>query len=163
MSSIAPSISETDPLRSALAEANLPTLCMVLAHLTGDDRWLEGPYLPSRPRGADDNDSGGFSPEIQESIREEAWNVLCALRDGRLRPAAPPSPERIVRILSTALRTPIPPEAGPLMAEELGVVSRDVPIQRSAAVERFRVIVIGAGFSGLVASIQLAKAGIAHT
>jgi 4-hydroxyacetophenone monooxygenase len=149
-------------LRAALEEANLPTLLMVLAHLTGDDRWIEEPYTPSRPRGVEDNDSGGFTPELQASIRKDAWEILKEIREGRREPVAPPSPERVIRMLSTSLRTPIPEASGPMMAEELGILSRDVEIPKTPASEKFRALVIGAGFSGLLASIQLTKAGIAH-
>ncbi len=152
-----------EALRRALDEANLPTLLMVLAHLTGDDRWIEDPYGPSRPRGIEDNDSGGFPEELQKSIRRDAWEVIDAVRRGVRRPAAPPSPERIIRMLSVSLGTKIPEESGPLFAEELGVLSRDVEIPPSPARDKLRVLVIGAGFSGLLMSIQLAKAGIAHT
>ena len=79
-------------LRAALEEANLPTLLMVLAHLTGDDRWIEEPYTPSRPRGVEDNDSGGFTPELQASIRKDAWEILKEIREGRREPAAPRLP-----------------------------------------------------------------------
>lgn len=149
-------------IRDALDHANLPTLLLVLAHLTGDDRWIQEPYQPSRPRGVEDNDTGGFPEELQRSIREDAWKILKAYRDGSLTPAAPPSPEKVARMLSVSLRTPIPEASGPLFAEELGILSRDVELPRTPAAEKFRVVVIGAGFSGLLASIQLTRSGIAH-
>lgn len=149
-------------IQDALDHANLPTLLLVLATLTGDDRWIEEPYIPSRPRAVEDNDTGGFPEELQHSIREDAWKVLQAYRDGSLPPAAPPSPERLARMLSVSLRTPIPEASGPLFAEELGILSRDVAIPRTPAAQKFRVLVIGAGFSGLLASIQLKNSGIDH-
>lgn len=152
-----------EALRLALKDANLPTLLCVLAHLTGDDRWIEAPYIPSRARGTEDNDSGGFSEALQESIREDAWKVIQGLREGPEHPAPPPSPERIVRMLAIALATPIPEAAGPLLAEELGIVSREVKIPLSTARDEFRVLVIGAGFAGVLASQQLTQARIEHT
>lgn len=163
MNDEAPARATDEELRSALEKANLPTLLMVLAHLTGDDRWIADPYLPSRPRGVEDNDSGGFSDELQASIRKDAFEIIQAARAGRLKDVEPPSSERLVRMLSISLRTPIPPESGPMMAEELGILSRDVEIPASPAKKDFHVLVIGAGFSGLLASIQLTKAGVAHT
>ena len=38
-------------LRVALAQANIPALVVVLHQLTGERRWLEPPYRPSRGRG----------------------------------------------------------------------------------------------------------------
>ena len=37
-------------LRESLAVANVPTLLLVVAQLTGETRWLQPPYLPSRIR-----------------------------------------------------------------------------------------------------------------
>ena len=54
-----------EELWDALQVANLPTLLMVLAQLTGERRWLEPPYAPMRTRGMDDNDSGGFPEPIR--------------------------------------------------------------------------------------------------
>ena len=51
-------------LRAALAEANVPTLQMLCVQLTGDERWLESPYTPTRCRGVDDNDSGGLPVNV---------------------------------------------------------------------------------------------------
>ncbi|MBL6612728.1 MAG: NAD(P)/FAD-dependent oxidoreductase [Reyranella sp.] len=152
-----------EALRRALKDANLPTLLSVLAHLTGDDRWIEDPYKPSRPRGAEDNDSGGFPEALQESIRKDAWEVISGVRAGTFQPADPPSPERIVRMLAVSVASPVAEAAGPLFAEELGIASREVPIPPSPARDRFRVLVIGTGFAGVLTSVQLAKAGIAHT
>ena len=33
---------------SAIAEADIRCLLMVLVHMTGDEKWLEPPYLPKR-------------------------------------------------------------------------------------------------------------------
>ncbi len=35
-------------LASAIAEGDIRCLLMVLVHMTGDERWLEPPYLPKR-------------------------------------------------------------------------------------------------------------------
>jgi hypothetical protein len=52
-------------LREALLSANIPTLLMVLAHVTGDHSWLEPPYVPTRTIALNDNDTAGFSGELQ--------------------------------------------------------------------------------------------------
>ena len=41
-------------LREAVAVANIPSLIPVLVQLTGDERWLEDPYRPTRARGLND-------------------------------------------------------------------------------------------------------------
>src|SRR5690242_8100541 len=82
-------------LRDALESANLPTLLLVLAHLTGERRWLEPPYTPSRSIATDDNDTGGFPDELQAHIREEAFAFLRAWRDGEATLAPIPPVEEI--------------------------------------------------------------------
>ena len=53
-------------LRAALAEANVPTLQVLTIQLTGDERWIQPPFTPTRCRGIDENDSGGLSEELQD-------------------------------------------------------------------------------------------------
>lgn len=150
-------------LRTALEEANLPTLLVVLAHLTGDDKWLEDPYRPTPARGPGDHDSGGFSEELQASIRRDALEVITALREGRLELAEPPSPEKVAHMLEVSQGTDLPPGYGPLLAEELGLVDRRVELPDPPSSDDFRVLVIGSGFSGLLAAIWLKHAGIPYT
>ena len=150
-------------LAAALEEANLPTLLLALTQLTGDDRWMRDPYVPRPPRGPGDNDSGGFSPELQASIRQAAFEHIVARRDGRLQPAPAPSAERVAQLLEISLGESLPEGYGPLLAEELGVADRRVTIESPPSAEDFRVVVIGAGVSGLLAAIELERAHIAFT
>ena len=152
-----------ESLESALEDANLPTLLLALATLSGDDRWLQEPYLPTAPKGPGDHDSGGFSDELQASIRRDALQLITDWRDGRLVAAPPPSPERLEEMLTVSLAEPIPSGCGPMLAEELGIASRDVELSRRPSKDEFHVAVIGAGFSGMLAAIQLERAGIAWT
>ena len=55
-------------LRQGVAQANLPTLILVLFQLTGDSKWIGTPYAPRKGRGLDDNDTGGLSEGIREEI-----------------------------------------------------------------------------------------------
>jgi 4-hydroxyacetophenone monooxygenase len=150
-------------LAAALEEANLPTLLLALAQLTGDDRWVRDPYVARAPRGPGDNDSGGFSPELQASIRHAALEHVLAWREGRLRPAPPPSPERVLRLLEISLGENLPAGYGPLLAEELGIADRRVAIAPPRSADGFRVAVIGAGISGLLAATELTRANIPFT
>src|SRR5262245_41815199 len=85
--------SASETVRAALEEANLPTLQMVLYRLTGEDRWLEEPFRPTKARGMEEHDTGGLSDEAQRSLREGAFEAITAWREGRLEPAPEPSPE----------------------------------------------------------------------
>ena len=150
-------------LAEALEEANLPTLLLALATLTGDERWINEPYKPTPPRGPSDHDSGGFSEELQASIRGDALKLISEFHAGMPQPAAPPSPEKLERMLAIGLASELPDGYGPLLAEELGIEDRHVDLPRKPAAEELSVIVIGAGFSGLLAAYQLGRAGISYT
>ncbi|MFE2998622.1 flavin-containing monooxygenase [Nocardia sp. NPDC059246] len=147
-------------LNAALYEANLPTLLTVLAQLTGEERWLGEPYRPRRGRPLDDNDTGGLPEEIQDEIRQAALQAITDYRAGRITPVEL-TPERVAEMLEVALAEAVPREYGPLLAEEMGLISRDVEVP--PAPEGFHVLIIGAGMSGLCAAIKLRQAGVAFT
>ena len=65
-------------LADAVAIANIPTLLMVLVQLTGERRWLEAPYRPSRAPGMGDNDSGGLPEAVQAEVRDAALEAILA-------------------------------------------------------------------------------------
>jgi 4-hydroxyacetophenone monooxygenase len=158
----APAQISADSLWDALQEANIPTLLMVLVHLTGDDRWLEAPYTPRHARGLDDNDSGGLPDDVQFEIRSAARDAVLRHQSQQLRPVDP-SPQKVARMLGVALAEDVSLVYGPLLAEELGIVSRDVDISDTPAPPGFQVVVIGAGLSGLCAAIKLKAAGVPFT
>ncbi|BDX33462.1 putative monooxygenase y4iD [Mycobacterium antarcticum] len=146
-------------LRDALESANIPTLLLVLRHLTGDVKWISEPFRPSRGRPLDDNDSGGLPADLQAEVRTAALEAVIAFRDGRLDPVTP-SPEQVAELLSCALVEEVPPAYGELLSEEMGFISRDVDIPAEIVPEDFRVVVIGGGLSGLCMAMKLAAAGI---
>ncbi|HEY0487341.1 MAG TPA: NAD(P)-binding domain-containing protein [Mycobacteriales bacterium] len=153
-------------LRDALAEANIPTLLMVLVQLTGDERWLAEPYRPQRTKGMSDNDTGGLPAEVQEQIRAAAFDAVTRWRAGEGHPMGLPPVDLFVEMMSACVGEPVPAEYAPMMAEEMGFRSRDTPWDTApdpAELERFHVLVIGAGVSGLCAAIRLEQAGIPYT
>ncbi len=77
-------------MQAALEDANLPTLLLVLQHLTGDRKWTSPPFRPARGKPLDDNDSGGLSPELQAEVRAAALDAVVAYYEGRLAPVTPP-------------------------------------------------------------------------
>lgn len=151
-----------EELLAALQHANVPTLIPVLVHLTGDRRWLEAPYRPVRNKGLGDNDTAGLSEELQQVIRLATYDAVLDFRAGRLNPVDPDTTE-VADWLSVALDEHVPSEYGPLLAEELGLISRDVKVPAPASGRALSVLVIGAGMSGLLAAIKLKSAGIEFT
>lgn len=146
-------------LRTALEDANIPTVLLVLQHLTGEGRWTQPPYRPARGKPLDDNDSGGLPDELQAEVRAAALNAVVAVREGRLEPVTP-SADEVTRMLGCALVEDVPAEYGQLLSEEMGFISRDVDIPTEKIPTGFRVVIIGAGLSGLCMALKLAAAGI---
>ena len=142
-------------LRDALASANIPTLLLVLAHLTGERRWLASPYLPTRTVALDDNDSGGLLGVRQDEVRDAALKVLGELREGLRTVPRPPSDSEIIEMLSLSLGEQVPPEYAEAMAEDGGFRKPEwlnvPPVQGEIP----RVLVIGAGISGICMGIAL--------
>ena len=154
---------EAVPQRAVLADAmehaNLPSLVAVLYQLTGDRRYLADPYRPTRSRGMEDNDPGGFGPEVQAEIRAAAVDAVLAWAGGR--PPAVPAPtgDALLELIELAVGEPVPPEYEAMAAEDMGFTVPKAPV---APPSDFRVVVIGAGVSGMLAAIRLAEAGIDH-
>ncbi|OBI21458.1 monooxygenase [Mycobacterium sp. E2327] len=148
-----------ESLQVALEDANIPTLLLVLQHLTGNTKWTHPPYRPARGKPLDDNDSGGLSPELQAEVRASAQDAVVAFYEGKLQPVTP-SPDEVTRMLSCAMVEEVPVEYGELLSEEMGFISRDVEVPAESIPKDFRVAIIGAGLSGLCMAIKLAAAGI---
>jgi 4-hydroxyacetophenone monooxygenase len=151
---------DPEQARSALEEANLPTLIAVLYQLTGDESWLKEPFLPRRNRGLEDNDDGGFASEVQATIREAALVAVIRSHDG-IAPAVPePTPEMLRRVLSNAMGEQIPAAYEPLIVAEMrDPIPRDSHLDGAVDAD-FAVVIIGAGVSGLIAATKLRQAGI---
>ncbi len=143
----------------AIEVANIPTLLMVIVQLTGELEWLEAPYNPKRQPGLGDNDSGGLDPRHQREVRDAALEAILAWRAGRAVALPEPDEELIVRMLSVAMAETVPSEYGQFTAAQLGQVKflDHEPVNAPAD---FKVLVIGAGVSGLCAAINLQMLGI---
>jgi 4-hydroxyacetophenone monooxygenase len=152
-------ITATDEeLREALEAANLPTLLMVMAHLTGDHSWLEEPYRPDRTIALNDNDTAGLSPTRQAEVRAAALEILGKWREGEIPPPPTLSDQQITDMLSVCMGETVPAEFGPMMAEEAGFTERDISWTDGVPTEKlvdFGVLIIGAGISGIGAAIKL--------
>jgi 4-hydroxyacetophenone monooxygenase len=159
-------ITETnDEIRRALAEASLPPLLPALAHLTGDLGVLRPELRPDTTSMV--GDPTGFlggEPAAQQA-RELALSVLARYRDAGCPAPKTPSDDFLRAILRW-----ISPEADvepylPLVKEELSVGDADLRApswkkERLAPGREFRVAIIGAGMSGLLAAHRLQQAGV---
>jgi len=160
-------------LEEALRDVNLPTLLVTLAQLTGDRRWTAERYQPqpiTTPEGSLFPDgSGGFSDELAEEIRQEAKAALIRFRDGGTELPRPPTVAELKQLMEFSTAEPIDDEFIAMLLEEAGFVDRDAqwrePLEDALSgqpLEDFRVIVIGAGMSGICIAAKLEAAGIPY-
>ena len=154
--------SDEQQFAAAIAIANIPTLLMILVQLTGNLRWLEEPYRPSRGRGMNDNDSGGLPQARQDEVRAAALDAIVAWRAGRPVAIPEPAPELARKMLSRAMAEEVPAEYDPIIAAEL-LQGTTNTVEKLPVPEGFKVLIIGAGVSGLCAAINMQKAGIPFT
>jgi 4-hydroxyacetophenone monooxygenase len=148
-------------LRAALAEANVPTLQVLTIQLTGDERWIQPPFTPTRCRGIDENDSGGLSDELQDEIRAAAFDAIVAWRAGRPEAIPRPTAEQLIRLMSVSTGEEIPVDYGPFMAAKLDAYTghSESPVTHEAPAG-FSVLIIGAGMAGIAAAVRLRQAGV---
>ncbi|HEV3112789.1 MAG TPA: NAD(P)/FAD-dependent oxidoreductase [Candidatus Binataceae bacterium] len=160
-------ITENDTfIAEALKSANVPTLMMAMVHVTGDMSLLDGPIKPRRVVNGDYESS--LSSEEKAQVRAQALEVLKAYRDRGCTLPPPLSERQIHALMSFMMGEDVPEEYVPMMAEELaldGIDHRafqwDKPIP-SDQKQNFKVLIIGAGMSGLLAAIRLEEAGIPY-
>ena len=154
-------------LRDALTEANPPALLAALVHLTGDPDLLRDDLRPQP--GHLREPEAGFTADQLTELRALAFEVLSSYRgEGR---DLPPIPDEatITRTMNFCTGENIPQEYVPMMLGEMKLAASDpyaVEWHRRPSpetLERFRVLVIGAGMSGICAAIRLQEAGIRYT
>ena len=161
------SAADADWLDAALSDANIPTLSCLLVQLTGDRRWIEGHFVPSRARGLDDNDSGGLPEAVQDEIRQAARAAIKGWIDGKPPVLVNPSDTLLVEMMSVSLGEQVPADYAPMIRNDLALPSAtaSAPDERNSHIAPppgFIALIIGAGISGLCAAIELAQAGIPY-
>lgn len=159
----APMTDETIDLRSALEEADVVPLLMVLVQFTGDvdlmnrcAQYIRGPFDTQQ--------------KIPPSLRQEIIDRLVQLFDPASLASAPTPPEPndnlLQRMMSVAVGESVPATYTQMMREDLRFDGADpaaIHWSNPAAIQhksKFRVAIIGAGVSGVLAAIRLRQAGI---
>ena len=152
-------ITEDDAfIADALESASVPTLMMALIHLTGDASLLDGPIRPGPALIG--GTQGSLSREDRAELQARALEAIVAYRDrGCTLPEPGPSHETIIQMMNFLVGEHVPDEYLPMMLEEMALDGDhrdvhwdDVPV---AARSGFRVLIIGAGMSGLLTAIRL--------
>jgi 4-hydroxyacetophenone monooxygenase len=151
-------------LASAIAEADIRCLLMVLVHMTGDERWLEPPYLPKRDIRLIPDPEAGVPKEVQDEIRAA---VVKLFAEGAPRPViGDPGEELLLKMMRACLGENVTPEYAPLMREEMGFVSREARWTKQPSDEKLaeqHVLIVGAGVCAIALGVALGHLGIPYT
>ena len=163
-------------LREKLASANIPTLLVTMAHITGDMALLDNQQKPSR---GDIDGIRKMSEARQQEIIETAVTIVGDFLDtnGAVpKPSSIPSDALLEKMASTLVGEPVPSDYIPMMLEDMGftdsAISRVQWADASAsegsgtqdsvatAMQESKAVIIGGGLSGLCMAIQLKRLGI---
>lgn len=144
-------------LRQALDEANVHTMLMVYVHVTHDEAMLDAFAPHIRPM-----HSGQPEQIPDELVADLKQRLLTALTTDGAAKAGPLPRALMQRMMSVGVGETVEDEFVPLLLEQMGFekpVPRKLLPERKVNTDGFRVLVIGAGLTGLVAGIKLEEAG----
>lgn len=147
-------------LRQALEDADIPTLLMVYTQQSLDDSLLDAfaSYIGSPYDGG----LTALPPELAQVLRDRTFDLLT--QDPP--PLPRPLPDILMkRMMSVDVGEPVTDEFIPLLMEQMGFerpVSRRDSSSRPLPPADFKVVVIGAGLTGLLAGIKLQEGGYSY-
>lgn len=148
-------------LTAALEQSDLRTLLMTYVALSRDEEMLErfAPHLPPASLGMQPDAPDALVAELRDAMRR-------LLTDGQA--AMPGSAESALlrRIMSVGMGEPVAEEFVPLLLEQTGLgpqPDRTHRAARSRLSADHKVVIIGAGLSGMAAAIKLQEAGYDYT
>lgn len=152
-------------IREALEQADVAALLPAIAELTGDLSILRDEFRPDASQLLDPN--AGLTEDQIAAARDVAASALAAYRDA----GCPPQPVLSADDFKTMIEFLVGPateEYLPLLREELSVAGEDLRAPQwdkaEVAPDRsFRVGIVGAGMSGLLAAHRLQQAGVEFT
>ena len=137
-------------------------LAMSLIHLTGDESVLE--QVRPHVHGPWDY-SEKLPPELKEMLRGRMLTALQAHLGGH-RALAPISPDLMLRMLSGAVGEEVSSDYEPMIRAQMGLdrgaQTQPPPAAAAKARGAYRVLIVGAGVSGILAGIKLKEAGIPY-
>jgi len=150
-------ITDKEGLLQSLRDANLPTLLMVYVHHTHDEAMLDrfAPYI----RSPYSMEPAVVPLELEKELHEKLFTLLTASPP----PVTRPIPRELMqKMMSVNVAEPVDEEHHSLLLEQMGF---ELPPPRLSNPTRrpppdgFKVLIIGAGLTGIASGIKLAEAG----
>jgi len=157
---VEPIVAGDEAIRRALDDAFLPALLPALAHATGDLSLMREGLLPQAL--APGAPQGGMTEEQQATAKDLALDALRKLRDGTIVTPSGGDEQRVLSIIKWMTGDKATEDYIPLLLEELAPSEEDprAPQWRMQPGTAFKVAIIGAGMSGILAGIRLKQAGV---
>lgn len=150
-------MADSPELGRALDEANVPTLLAVYAHLSHDGDFLERFSQHIRP--AYSYPPTDIPADLADELRRRMHRLLTT---GEGAAQTPVSDALIQRIMSVTVGEPVDDEFIELVYDQCGFkpwIDRSQLPDRPAPHAGFKVLVIGAGLTGMAAATKLREAG----
>ena len=152
-----------EQIRASLVHAHIPALMCTLVHLTGDIGLLRGEIRPHVvPMG---NPNQSISEEAKSKIVDLAVDVIARYRDGEMAVQSVDS-EHIPEMTDFITGEELSDEYSEFALAELAIngqgayeLGEFTSIPQTTR-DRFKVVIVGAGMSGILAAIRLKQAGI---
>jgi len=148
---------DSEALTRALAAADIPTLLMTYVHISGDEAMLDrfSPHIHSINSGKWTQIPDDLADLLRAKTREVLTTPGAASADE-------PDQRLLQKIMSVGMGEPVADEFIPLLLEQTGLGPQPDRSHRPARKQipaDYKVLVIGAGLSGLAAAVKLAEAG----
>ena len=156
------SIADDETISRALEDLSVSALIASVVQITGDVAYLRGPI---RPRQFVQNEfQGTLDVDEQAQLRRDALKAICGWRDAGCPPPQPLNVDVVREAMDWIACEHVPDDYAAMYAEEMDLDRSNPraipPLRTSVDGERFSVLIIGLGESGLLAGIRLKEAGI---
>jgi len=152
-------------LDRALEAAHLPALIAAMVHMTGDAGWLRPEWTPAYQPLSPPGETG--LPEAAKAeIRAKAKAAIEAYQAGGSPKMPSPDTPTLRKIMDFVGGAPIPEMYADFLIDELAISgknSKDPQFEQpklKEAARKLKVLVIGAGMSGLLTGVRLSQAGV---
>ena len=151
-----------EEIRNALAKANFPALMNAIVHLTHDLSLIEGDIRPQQALLGDPQ--GTLSDEQKTYVLDLAFKAVTEWRDN---PSAlfEPDEKQVLQMANFITGTDLADEYAEFALAELAIdESETFPTEDFTVIEdsrksNFKVLIVGAGMSGLLASYTMSRSG----
>ena len=157
-----PIIDDDEVIRASLEHADISALMCTLVHLTGDMGVIRGDIRPKvEPLNPDD----GLTEDQRSWVKHRAFEAIVAHRDDP-QDFYVPDYDEIRELLNFLADEEVSNDYVEFLVEELGMHGED-PFSQPEIMgvpedvrSEYKVLIIGAGMSGILAAIRLQEAGI---